>query len=79
MGEGLLFELGGALVGFVLVDVDLDAGGTDRQQALLALAEVGDVLLGVVGALEFWPPIKTDAGLLGSAFPQLRSFTHQYK
>ena len=36
---------------FMLVGVQFDAGGADGQQALFVLAEVGDELVGVVGAL----------------------------
>jgi hypothetical protein len=49
--KALLFELRAGLVEFVLVDVDLDAGGADGKQALLAFAEVSDDLLGVISAL----------------------------
>ena len=36
---------------FMLVGVQFDAGGADGQQALFVLAEVGDELVCVVGAL----------------------------
>ena len=44
----------------VLVDVYLDAGGAERQEAALAAAEVGQQLVGVEGAL--------DLGDLGADF-----------
>jgi hypothetical protein len=46
----ILLETRSAAINLMLVGVNLDADGTDRQKALLALAKVSDHLLRMIGA-----------------------------
>lgn len=50
MVDWLLLELAVGLLILVLVGVDPDAGGAEREQAVLVLAEIEDEFLGVEGA-----------------------------
>lgn len=46
----ILLETRSAAINLMLIGVNLDADGADRQKALLALAEVGYHLLRMIGA-----------------------------
>ena len=58
-----IFELGIGAHGDMLVDVYVDAGGAEREEAGSAAAEVGEERVGVEGTSDFW-----ELGCLGGLF-----------